>query len=123
MRRRPANPRLTRQEKLALISIAERRLLPYPIRTTRAKSRQMLTRLAGMGLLHRRLDGSAYGELTRLGRSLVKGFKMSRALPRAVFYASTANPKIGRSHIARKLGYDHFGLLRFLDEFDPEMRP
>ena len=120
--KRPANPRLTRDEKAALLSISERGYIVWRL-GIQVKSSEMVTRLARKGLLQRNSDGSATRWLTRKARLLLRRLKFKSGEPRAVYRASIANPKAGRSHIARKLGYDGFGFLSHLDQLDPEMRP
>jgi len=119
---RPANPRLTRAEKAALLSVAERGFISWSL-GVHIKDTVMLTRLARKGLLRRNPDGSVTRWLTRAGRLVIAGMKSRPDAGRYFDRRSWSNPKVGRSHIARKLGLDPWGFACRVNEFDPEMRP
>lgn len=123
MKHRPSNPRLTRREKDAILSIARNGYIawgggggPMPP--------NMIARLARKGLVKRDRDGTPLRHLTRFGRAVVEQFsgRESKRLGYR-FRQAWANPKFMRSHIARTLSHDQFGLLRWSDAIDPEMRP
>lgn len=115
--------RLTRAEKEALLSIAKVGFIAWHLGIGRTKGREMVTRLVRKGMLRRGLDGTPSRYLTRKGRAVARAFAPRAARPLARYAVERANPKAGRSHIARKLVWDGYGFLIRSNEFDPEMRP
>jgi hypothetical protein len=117
--------RLTRAEKEALLSIAQRGWIAHGGGIEPGiKDTEMISRLVRKRMLRKAIDGTPTRVLTRNGRLAVKRFEGREfRLSGNPWERSRANPKVGRSHIARRFGYDGYGGFGRLDELDPEMRP